>query len=341
VGTVEDVQGSCSGQRVLVTGGCGFVGRSVVTEFLRRGAEVVIADLRPVSRDGVTGVVGDLTDPAVRDSVVTGDLTGIVHLAAITSVLRSAEQPQETFDTNVEMTQGLLELARQRGVRRFVLASTNAVVGNVGTSTITEQNPLRPLTPYGATKAACEMLLSGYAGAYGMATCALRFTNIYGPGMAAKDSFVPRLMRAALAGGGVQVYGDGKQARDLVHVHDVARAVVSAWEHRYTGTAIVGAAESVTVLDLIDAARAATGAPLPVQHVPAKTGEMPAVIVDISRARTDLGYQPRYSLTEGLRTVWDDFKAVEIPNDTETTTGASAAGGTGNDGPTVPAAHVR
>ena len=78
--------------------------------------------------------------------------------------------------------------------------------------------PLAPLTPYGATKAAGEMLLCGYAGAYGMATCALRFTNIYGPGMEAKDSFVPRLMRAALAGTGVQIYGDGKQLRDLVHM---------------------------------------------------------------------------------------------------------------------------
>ena len=297
-----------AGQRVLVTGGSGFVGRSVVPEFRRLGVDVVVADRVPYPGAGVEMVQGDLTDPAVRDRAVTPDLAGIVHLAAITSVLRSAEQPQETYTHNVEMTQGLLELARQRGVQPFLLASTNAVVGNVGTSTITEASPLRPLTPYGATKAACEMLLSGYAGAYGMVTCALRFTNIYGPGMAAKDSFVPRLMRAALAGGGVQVYGDGTQARDLVHVEDVARAVVGAWQRRYRGTVIVGAARSVTVLDLIDAARAATGAPLPVEHVPAKTGEMPAVIVDVSRARAELGYSPRYELADGLRTVWDDFR---------------------------------
>lgn len=300
-----------AGQRVLVTGGSGFVGRSVVPEFRRLGVDVVVADRTPYPDDGVEMVQGDLTDPAVRDRAVTPDLAGIVHLAAITSVLRSAEQPQETYANNVEMTQGLLELARQRGVQPFLLASTNAVVGNVGTCTITEASPLRPLTPYGATKAACEMLLSGYAGAYGMVTCALRFTNIYGPGMAAKDSFVPRLMRAALAGGGVQVYGDGTQARDLVHVEDVAGAVVSAWQRRYVGTVIVGAARSVTVLDLVDAARTATGAPLPVQHVPAKTGEMPAVIVDVSRAKAELGYSPRYELADGLRTVWDDFRATE------------------------------
>jgi UDP-glucose 4-epimerase len=127
--------------------------------------------------------------------------------------------------------------------------------------------------------------------------------------MAAKDSFVPRLMRAALAGGGVQVYGDGKQARDLVHVSDVAAGVLAAWRRRYVGTAIIGAGHSVTVLDLIDAARAATGAPLPVDHVPAKTGEMPAVIVDISHATAELDYRPRFDLTDGLRTVWEDFLA--------------------------------
>jgi UDP-glucose 4-epimerase len=310
-----------AGQRVLVTGGSGFVGRSVVAELRSQGVDVVVADRDPFPGGGVTLVRGDLTDPAVRDRAVTPDLAGIVHLAAITSVLKSAEQPQDTFVNNVEMTQGLLELARQRGVEPFVLASTNAVVGNVGTSTITEQNPLHPLTPYGATKAACEMLLSGYAGAYGMTTAALRFTNIYGPGMAAKDSFVPRLMRAALSGGGVQVYGDGKQARDLVHVADVATAIVTAWRLRFTGTAIIGAATSVTVLDLIEAAREATGAPLPVEHVPAKTGEMPAVIVDISKARAELGYQPRYGLADGLRTVWRDF------NDTAAPAGAGQASG--------------
>jgi UDP-glucose 4-epimerase len=303
------VDESLAGQRVLVTGGSGFVGRSVVAEFRRHGADVVVVDRQPFPGDPVPTVLGDLTDPSVRDAAVTPDLTGIVHLAAITSVLRSAEQPQETFDTNVVVTQGLLELARQRGVGQFVLASTNAVVGDVGTDTITEGHPPRPLTPYGATKAACEMLLSGYAGAYGLATCALRFTNIYGPGMAAKDSFVPRLMRAALAGGGVQVNGDGKQARDLVHVSDVAAGVLAAWRRRFVGTAIIGAGRSVTVLDLVDAARTATGAPLPVDHVPAKTGEMPAVIVDISRAAAELDYHPRLDLTEGLRTVWDDFRA--------------------------------
>ena len=300
----------CAGQRVLVTGGCGFVGRAVVAAFRELGAEITVVDQRAFPDERVRSVIGDLTDPALRSEAMTPDVTGVVHLAAITSVLRSAEAPAETFTMNVEVTQGLLEVARQRGINRFVLGSTNAVVGNVGSATITEDIPLRPLTPYGATKAACEMLLSGYAGSYGLTTTALRFTNIYGPGMEAKDSFVPRMMRAALAGKGVQIYGDGKQVRDLVHVHDIVAGITAAWQRQFTGTAIIGSGKSVSVLDMIDAAREATGAEIPVEHIPAKTGEMPAVIVDISRARRELGYEPAYSLADGLRTVWADFTAA-------------------------------
>jgi UDP-glucose 4-epimerase len=294
--------------RVVITGGAGFVGRSAVSAFTARGNQVTVIDRVAHPDPAVRTVVGELTDPAViAEALSGGDVAGVLHLAAITSVLRSIEQPAATFEANVTVTHRLVEECRAAGVGRFIMASTNAVVGDVGHSTVDESVPLRPLTPYGATKAACEMLLSGYAGAYGMATCALRFTNIYGPGMGHKDSFVPRMMRAALAGEGVQVYGDGLQRRDLVHVDDVVQAVLAAWDRRFVGTAIIGAGESVTVLELIEAVRTVTGCALPAEHVPAKAGEMPAVIVDISRAREHLGYQPSVSLVDGLATVWKDF----------------------------------
>ncbi|WP_092600456.1 NAD-dependent epimerase/dehydratase family protein [Actinopolyspora xinjiangensis] len=303
-------------ERVVVTGGSGFVGRAVVRSFAQRGNPVTVVDrvapeVPEQYRHLVTHVAGDLTDPEVREAGVPENTAGIIHLAAITSVLRSVDKPVETFANNVEVTQGLLELARQRGVGRFVLASTNAVVGDIGYGTISERLPLHPLTPYGSTKAACEMLLSGYSGAYGIATTALRFTNIYGPGMGHKDSFVPRLMRAALAGEGVEVYGDGSQSRDFVHIDDVVQAVMASWDKQYSGTAVIGSGSSISVMELIESVRAATGRELPVTHVSAKNGEMPAVIVEIEKARRELGYTPNVRLTEGLRTVWDDFRAAD------------------------------
>jgi UDP-glucose 4-epimerase len=303
---MENPLGADPRSRVLVTGGSGFIGRRLVAALLAGGADVTVADRHEPSAPGARFVDGDLRDPAVAARAVSPGTEVIVHLAAVTSVLRSVEDPAGTYEANVATTAGLLELARTRGVGTFLLASTNAVVGDVGDAVITERHLLRPLTPYGATKAAAEMLLSSYSAAYGMAGCALRFANVYGPGMKAKDSLVPRIMRAARDGHGVQVYGDGTQARDLVHVDDIVAGILLAWRASCRGPLILGAGEPVTVNDIIAAARAVTGAPIPVEYVPAKQGEMPAVIVDISAARA-LGYRPTHDLKSGLATVWPEF----------------------------------
>ncbi len=292
--------------RVLVTGGAGFIGRRLVRALLDQGHEVTSADRHACTDERASSVVGDLRDPALIAEAVRPGTGVIVHLAAVTSVLRSVQDPVGTHQLNVDTTASLLELARQRDVGVFLFASTNAVAGDVGTATISERTPLRPLTPYGATKAAGEMLLSAYAASYGITGAALRFSNVYGPGMAAKDSFVPRLLRAARDGKGVQIFGDGTQMRDLVHVDDVVSGILAAWRARHNGPLILGSGESVTVNDIVEAARSVTGAEIPAEHIPPKPGEMPAVIIDISAARA-LGYAPRFDLKAGIATVWPEF----------------------------------
>jgi UDP-glucose 4-epimerase len=296
-----------AGARILVTGGAGFVGRSVVPALVAVGARVSVLDRHRYPDPRIPTVLGDLRDPAIRAAAVAPGLTGIVHLAAVTSVLGSLADPALVYETNVAATAGLLELARIQGVPRFLMASSNAVTGDVGDTVIHEGLPPRPLTPYGATKAAAEMLLSGYAGGYGMRTCALRLTNVYGPGMAEKDSFVPRVMRAVRAGQPVQVYGSGEQRRDLVHVSDVVSGLLTAWRADHVGPLIIGAGRSVTVLELLATVGEVIGEPVKVEHVDPKPGEMPAVVVSIDRARA-LGYQPSVPLADGLATVWDDFR---------------------------------
>jgi UDP-glucose 4-epimerase len=295
-----------NGSRVLVTGGAGFIGRRVVRALLAEGHEVTVADLRSFPDPEVRSVVGDLCDPDGPARAVRPGTDAIIHLAAFTYVVASVADPVSTYRLNTDATARLLEVAREHEVGTFLFASTNAVTGNVGGATITEQTVLRPLTPYGATKAAAEMLLSSYANCYGMACASLRFSNVYGPGMTEKDSFVPRLMRAARDGEGVQVRGDGSMIRDLVHVDDAVGGVMAAWAAGYSGPLILGAGRSVTVNEMVTTARRVTGAPLPVEHVPVGNGEMPAVVVDISAARA-IGYRPVLDLETGMATVWPDF----------------------------------
>ncbi len=292
--------------RVLVTGGAGFIGRRVVRALLAEGHEVTVADLRPFPDRKVRTLVGDLCEPQAAVRAVEPGTDVIIHLAAVTSVLKSVEDPVSTYRLNVDATARLLELAREKEVGTFLFASTNAVVGNVGNTVMTEGVPLRPLTPYGATKAAAEMILGAYRNCYDINCTSLRFSNVYGPGMEAKDSFIPRLMRAARDGEGVQVRGDGSMTRDVVHVDDVVQGLFIAWNAGHAGPLILGSGQSVTVNEMVQTARRVTGKPIPAENVPVINGEMLAVMLDISAIKA-LGYRPAYDLEKGMATVWPDF----------------------------------
>ena len=307
------MSGDLSGRRILVTGGSGFIGRHAVSELRDAGAHVRVLDLQPHPDPSVEIVIGDLADPAVLDSALHGGLDAVVHLAAVTSVLRSLEHPDLTYRTNVAGTHRLLDGARAAEATALVFASTNAVTGPMdGMSAITEAAPLRPLTPYGATKAAGEMLMSACTASYGLRCAALRLTNVYGPGMQAKDSIVARLMRAIRLEREFEIYGDGRQVRDYVHVHDVIQAIrLGLQSDRWHGPMVIGAGSSRSVLEVVDAVRRVTGASLPVRHGPARAGEMPAVIVDPSRARS-AGWSPRYGFEDGLAGVWEEWSALDL-----------------------------
>lgn len=300
------------GRRVLVTGGSGFIGRHVVADLIGAGARVRVVDLKEHPDSGIDLVLGDIADRDVLERAFDGGFDGVVHLAAVTSVLRSMEHPELTFRTNVEGTHALLEASRAAGATSLVFASTNAVTGPMEAPAISESATLGPLTPYGATKAAGEMLMSAYTASYGLRCAVLRLTNVYGPGMQAKDSIVARLMRAIRLGTTFEIYGDGTQVRDYVHAADVtAAARLGLTSDRWSGPMVIGAGRSLSVLEVIDAVREATGAELDVRHGAARPGEMPAVIVDPSHARA-AGWSPRFTFEEGLAGVWEEWSRIDL-----------------------------
>jgi UDP-glucose 4-epimerase len=283
-----------------------------VARLARDGALVRVVDLNPHPDPSVDLVQGDIADRAVLERAFAGGFDAVVHLAAVTSVLRSLEHPQLTYATNVAGTNEVLEAARAAGVRAVAFASTNAVTGPMEGPAISETATLRPLTPYGATKAAAEMLMSAYTSSYGVRCASLRLTNVYGRGMQAKDSIVARLMRAIRLGRTFEVYGDGRQVRDYVHVEDVAAAIeLALMREEWQGPMVIGTGHSLSVLEVVDEVRRVSGAQLDVRHGPAKPGEMPAVIVDPSRAMA-AGWSPRYAFSEGLRGVWEEWSAADV-----------------------------
>jgi UDP-glucose 4-epimerase len=306
------VNADLAGRRVLVTGGSGFIGRHVVADLREAGATVRIIDLKPHPDASVDLVQGDIADRDALAAAFDGGFDGVVHLAAVTSVLRSMEQPELTFRTNVEGTHALLENARAAGVTSLVFASTNAVTGPMDAPAITEAATLKPLTPYGATKAAGEMLMSAYTASYGVRSVPLRLTNVYGPGMQAKDSIVARLMRAIRLGNTFEIYGDGTQVRDYVHAADVTAAVrLGLSSDQWSSAVVIGAGRSLSVLEVVDAVRDVTGADIDVRHGPARPGEMPAVIVDSRRARA-AGWTPQFAFEQGLVGVWQEWSEIDL-----------------------------
>ncbi|HEY5317965.1 MAG TPA: NAD-dependent epimerase/dehydratase family protein [Solirubrobacteraceae bacterium] len=303
---------STSGSRILVTGGSGFIGRHVVAELTAAGAHVRVIDLKPHPDPAVEIVIGDLAEPQTIAASLEGGIDAIVHLAAVTSVLKSVEQPELTQRTNVTATAALLEAARVAGVGTLVFTSTNAVVGPMEGAAISESSRLRPLTPYGATKAAAEMLMSAYTETLGLRCAALRLTNAYGPGMQAKDSIVARLMRVIRTDGTFEIYGDGTQVRDYVHVSDIVAAMrLALTDESWRGPTVIGTGTSLSVLEVVDAVEQVSGASVSVRHGAGKPGEMPAVIVDNSRARA-AGWSPRYDLAGGLEGVWEEWSQADL-----------------------------
>jgi UDP-glucose 4-epimerase len=296
----------------LVTGGAGFIGSHLVEALTRAGGRVrVLDDFSTGLRENLAHVTpapevvdGDAADAAtVSKAVVGADV--VFHLAALASVQKSVEAPAETHRVCATGTLTVLDAARRKGVRRVVYAASSSAYGLPQGDVQTEDEPLRPLSPYAAAKLAGELYCQAFTESFGLETVRLRFFNIFGPRQRADSPYsgVIALFAAAVAAGRTPtVFGDGLQTRDFTYVTDVVQALTHAAEAPGVSGRVynIGAGRNVSLLDLIAALNRLLGVSVVPRHGPPRVGDVRHSRADVSRARRDLGYQPRVTFEDGL-----------------------------------------
>ena len=259
-------------------------------------------------------IAADVRDAEAARRIAAGaDL--IVHLAANTGVTASINDPVHDCTTNVLGTLNYLEACRANRITRFILASSNAPLGECEPP-IHEELAAHPLSPYGASKLAAEAYCSAYARSFGVETVALRFGNCYGPLSGHKNSVVAKFIREALAGTVWEIYGDGEQTRDFIFVEDLAEAIVLAATRPAVGGQVFQIATNAetTVRELATKLARTLKAhginPPEIRQSSPRVGDMKRNYSDTRKARSRLGWTPRVSLDDGLDRTVKWFLAV-------------------------------
>ena len=300
---------------VLVTGGAGFIGANLLRQ-LDSSHEVRVLDnlvrgsreLLPPDRD-IDLVVGDIRDPDAVARAVSGvDL--VIHLAAFGSVVESVTDPVENFEINVRGTFEMLRGAADAGVERFVFASTGGAIMGNQEPPIDERSLPWPISPYGASKLCGEAYLHAFAGSFDIRPVALRFANVYGPYSAHKKGVITRFIRAALAGGEFEIFGDGQASRDFLHVDDLCHGILAAADSDLSDEVLHLASEKETTInELARLILDIVGSDVEVVHQPKRPGEVERNFARADRARELLGWEPQLSLREGMMKTVEWFRA--------------------------------
>lgn len=317
---------------ILITGGCGFIGTSLIVSLLKQntnshirvldslmtGMERDLAEVASFTtvteqdipkKEGVVLIKGDIRNAELVRQCSRG-VDCIVHLAANTGVGPSVDDPRLDMDCNVVGTFNMLEAARINGVKKFLFASSGAPAGEVEPP-IHEELPPHPVSPYGASKLAGEGYCSAYYRTFGIDTVCLRFGNVYGPRSKKKSSVVAKFIRQAIHGETCVIYGDGTQTRDFLYIDDLVRAVLLGMEKNVGGETfqIATGMESTVgeVAQMIAQELEKLGIRMKITHDSPRLGDVKRNFSDTQKAKKMLGWKAQMALEAGIEKTIDYF----------------------------------
>jgi UDP-glucuronate 4-epimerase len=304
--------------KIIVTGGAGFIGSNLVDGLLATGAEVIGVDNfdsfygRAVKESNVATALRSprfrLMELDVRDAAAALDLVAhfepdaIVHLAAKAGVRPSIIDPRAYADVNVGGTVNWLQAACRLERRpRFVFASSSSVYGDTAIAPFSETEPVdKPVSPYAATKRACELLAYTFHHLHGLPVTGLRFFTAYGP-RNRPDLAIAKFTRQIDQGEPVPIFGDGTTRRDYTYVDDIVDGIIAAIEHcREYHIYNLGRSDPVTLSEMLDTIATAVGKPPIISRQPEQAGDVRQTFANITRARSELGYEPKVSFKDGI-----------------------------------------
>ncbi|UTB32606.1 MAG: SDR family oxidoreductase [Methanobacterium sp. ERen5] len=295
-------------KKIVVTGGLGFIGSHLVEKFIDNN-EVVIVDnqstgnienIKELDTTQIDTTFGSINDLNLEEIFEGTDY--VFHLAAVTSVPQSVEDPVKSNEVNITGTLKVLEAARKTGVKKLVFSSSSAVYGETEVLPISEEVPINPLSPYAVSKATAELYCNVYSEIYDLPTTCLRYFNVFGPKQDPNSQYaavIPIFINKLLKNERPTIYGDGEQTRDFVSVERVVEANELAAESRETGVFNIGLGKSTSINQLFELVKESVKKDIEPVYEPARSGEIKHSVADVSKAKV-LGFNPDAEYQEDL-----------------------------------------